>query len=173
MLPDLLKLGLLVVFVGSSKSTTSARAGHYYANPSNMFWNLLQATGLAGDEWIRPAEHETVIDHGVGLTDLVPARAASSDALLRAGDFDVPGFVAKVEKYRPQVIAFNGEKAAGKVARYLKEQPPPEGPIDWKVGNGLAYRLPSSSSANAAGGYAAKREKWVAFGNWVRDQTQE
>jgi len=82
MLPDLLAPNLIVVFVGTSKSTASARAGHYYANPQNMFWNLLEATGLAGDDWIGPTRDKTVLRHSIGLTDLVPGRAASSDALL-------------------------------------------------------------------------------------------
>jgi TDG/mug DNA glycosylase family protein len=166
-LPDILKPGLLVVFVGTSKSTTSARAGHYYANPRNLFWTLLLATGLAGEEWIRPNDDQSVLDHGVGLTDLVPARAASSDALLKAGDYEVPGFVALIEKYRPRIVAFNGGEASKRVARHLGHRPPPEGPIDWGIGDALAYRLPSSSGANAAGGYAAKHDKWVAFGDWV------
>src|SRR5687768_5228435 len=64
-LPDIIKPGLQVVFVGTSKSTASARAGHYYANRRNMFWNLLQATGLTGGEWIRPQDDATVLEHGV------------------------------------------------------------------------------------------------------------
>lgn len=95
MLPDILAPDLLVVFVGTSKSTTSARAGHYYANPQNMFWNLLEATGPTGVEWIGPSRDESVLRYLIGLTDLVPGRAASSDALLKAGDYDLPGFIAE------------------------------------------------------------------------------
>jgi TDG/mug DNA glycosylase family protein len=167
-LPDILKPGLLVVFVGTAKSTASARAGHYYATPRNMFWNLLQAAGLTGDTVLRSSEDETVTDYGVGLTDLVAGRAASSDSLLRPGDFDVPGFIERMEKYQPSVVAFNGREAAKRVARYLKQPEPPEGPIKWPIAESLAYRLPSSSSANAAGGYALKRQKWAAFGEWLR-----
>src|SRR5207244_870464 len=36
------------------------------------------------------------------------------------------------------------------------------------LGPARVYRLPSSSSANARGGYSAKRAKWVEFGDWVR-----
>jgi TDG/mug DNA glycosylase family protein len=66
MLSDILGPELIVVFVGTSKSRTSARAGHYYANPRNMFWNLLEATGLAGDAWIGPSRDGTVLDDGKG-----------------------------------------------------------------------------------------------------------
>lgn len=171
MLPDILAANLTVIFVGTSKSTTSARAGHYYANPQNMFWNLLEATGLAGDQWIGPARDQTVLEHGVGLTDLVPGRAASSDSLLKATDYNVPAFIEKIERYTPAVVAFNGEKAAAKVARHLRQPKPDEGPAPWTVGEALVYRLPSSSSAHATGGFAAKRAKWVEFGLWVAQQS--
>lgn len=167
MLRDIIAAKLAVVFVGTSKSTTSARAGHYYANPQNDFWNLLEATGLAGDVWIGPSCDQTVLEHGIGLTDIVPGRAASSDALLKPGDYDVPGFIEKIERYVPSVVAFNGEMAAAKVARHLGQSKPAEGPGTWMIGEALVYRLPSSSSANATGGYAAKRAKWVEFGHWV------
>jgi len=109
MLLDILASNLIVVFVGTSKSTTSARAGHYYSNPQNMFWNLLEATGLTSGTWIGPTSDRTLPQHGVGLTDLVPARAASSDALLKSSDYDVAGFIAKIEEYAPTAVAFNGE----------------------------------------------------------------
>ncbi len=168
MLPDILSENLTAVFVGTAKSEASARAGHYYANPRNMFWELLRATGLSDGRAIGPREDRTVLDHGVGLTDLVPGRAASSDGLLRAADFDLPGFVARIERYRPLVVAFNGGNSASRVARHLGHSDPPEGPIEWTVAGARAYRLPSSSSANATGGYPAKRAKWVVFGEWVR-----
>ena len=167
MLADILAPDLTVVFVGTAKSTTSARAGHYYANPQNMFWNLLQATGLTEDEWLTPSEDRRALEYGVGLTDLVPNRTASSDAQLRPGDYDVAAFIHKVERFEPMIVAFNGEKAATKVARHLEHAPFVEGPAAWSIGDSLIYRLPSSSSANAAGGYAVKRAKWAEFGQWV------
>jgi hypothetical protein len=132
-----------------------------------MFWDLLRATGLTGGTPVGPGEDRTVLDFGIGLTDLVAGRAASSDGLLRAGDFDLPGFVERMEQNRPLVVAFNGGNAASRVARYLGHADPPEGPIEWTVAGSPAYRLPSSSSANATGGYEAKRAKWVAFGEWI------
>ena len=37
-LPDLLAPGIELLFVGINPSLYSARAGHYYARPGNMFW---------------------------------------------------------------------------------------------------------------------------------------
>jgi TDG/mug DNA glycosylase family protein len=168
MIDDILAPGLTVVFVGTAKSTTSAAAGHYYANPRNRFWDLLYETGLTQYERLTPDRDRTLLRYGVGLTDLVSKRAASSDALLRSSDFDVRSFVRKVEQFDPRIVAFNGGRAATVVARYLNRVPPAEGPIGWPIGKTLAFRLPSSSSANARGGYQAKRTQWIDFGDWVR-----
>lgn len=37
MLPDLLRPGLRVVFIGTAAGAASARAGAYYAGPGNQF----------------------------------------------------------------------------------------------------------------------------------------
>jgi hypothetical protein len=125
---------------------------------------------LTGGEWLGSSRDREVLKHGFGLTDIVPNKAASSDALLRRGDCDVVGLVQKVEQFEPKIIAFNGERAVARVARHLKYLPPLEGPAPWTLGQALVYRLRSSSSANARGGYAAKRAKWVEFGEWAREQ---
>lgn len=59
-----------------------------------------------------PEQDAMVLDFGIGLTDVVKGRASSSDALLRASDYDVPGFTAKIESHKPFVVAFNGKQAA-------------------------------------------------------------
>lgn len=167
MLPDLLRPGLLVVLVGTSPSTTSAARGHYYSNPSNKFWDLLRATGLVGDDPLGPQDDGRLPDLGVGMTDLVKGRAESSDARLRAIDFDVPAFAAKIAACRPQVVAFNGDKACKAVARHLRKAAPAIGPASWTLAGARVYRLPSSSGA-AAIGTEVKRRAWAEFGDWVR-----
>jgi double-stranded uracil-DNA glycosylase len=107
---------------------------------------------------------------GLGLTDLVTRRAASSDPALAKRDYDVSGFLARVESAAPQVIAFNGGKAADQVSRFLGLGPSTEGPADWRIGPSLVYRLPSSSAA-ASIGTERKIAAWRAFGDWVRHQT--
>lgn len=168
--PDILETGLNVVFVGTAKSKASFNAGHFYAHPQNMFWPLLEATGLTDGTFIPSAEDRTALRFGIGLTDLVPSKVASSDSLLRANDFDVLAFIERIEQFRPAVIAFNGAEPTRRVARHLVQPAPAEGPTGWTVGGAAAYRLPSSSSANASGGYEAKRKRWVAFGEWVRNR---
>jgi len=166
--PDFLCSGLTVVFVGTSKSTTSAARGHYYSHRSNAFWSLLRATGLIAED-LTADDDVRVSDFGIGLTDLV-ARAESSDARLRAADFDAAAFVARVGASRPRVVAFNGTRAARVVARHLRK-PPPSPTAAWRIGEAMVYALPSSSSSAAAIGAAAKQRAWARFGDWVRAQT--
>jgi double-stranded uracil-DNA glycosylase len=165
MLPDYLRSGLAVVFVGTSVSFTSAERGHYYSNPSNKFWSLLSATGLVGEETLGPQDDVRLNSLGVGLTDVVKLRAESSDGRLKADDFDVPGFLAKVNLYRPRVVAFNGRMAASVVARHLGN-PTPNKAASWQIGTTRVYRLPSSSGA-ATIRVDAKRGSWSEFGAWV------
>ena len=170
MLPDLLRPGLRVVFVGTSASTRSAAAGHYYSNQANKFWQLLAAKGLPEGRPVGAPLDETLPDMGLGLTDLVKRRAASSDALLQRSDYDVPAFLARMEAAAPKIVAFNGGRAADEVARYLDYGKSAEGPADWQIGSSLVYRLPSSSGA-AAIGTAMKMAAWRKFGAWAREHT--
>lgn len=171
MLPDLLRPDLRVVFVGTSVSTRSATAGHYYSNSTNKFWQLLAATELAGSEQIGPELDVTLPALGIGFTDLVKTRAASSDSLLVDHDYDVPGFLARIENAAPLVIAFNGGRAADRVSRFLGVGRSEEGPAAWQVGPSRVYRLPSSSAA-ASIGTDRKLAAWRAFGEWVRKEVR-
>jgi TDG/mug DNA glycosylase family protein len=172
MLPDLLRPGLRVVFVGTSVSTASAAAGHYYANPTNKFWQLLAATGLVEGRPVGAPLNATLPHMGLGLTDLVKTRASSSDALLKGSDYDVPAFLCRIEAAAPSVVAFNGGRAADRVARYLGHGKTIDGPADWRIGNALVYRL-SSSSAAASIGTELKVAAWREFGAWVRQRVPE
>lgn len=170
MLPDRLAPNLLAVFVGTSVSTTSAARKHYYAHHSNRFWQLLDATGLTGAAQLTSSRDEEITNYGIGLTDLVKGRAASRDDLLQPSDYDVPGFIDRIERVRPLAVAFNGGEAARRVARHLKVPVVLDGPTEWSVGGAVAYVLPSSSAMNTSITFAAKRERWRTFGDWVRTQ---
>lgn len=173
MLPDLLRPGLWVVFVGTSVGMRSAQAGHYYANPTNRFWDLIKAAELTDDAGITAERDAELLDHAIGITDLVKTRVASSDRLLEASDYDVAGFLGRVEDNRPTILAFNGREPARQVARHQGQPLPAEGPFPWSVAGVLAYRLPSSSGANARRPAAGKLEAWRQFGRWARERRSE
>ncbi len=110
-LPDYLRPGLDVVFVGFNPGDRSSRVGNYYAGRGNQFWSLLFDSGLI-PERLRPEEDHRVLEFGVGMTDVV-MRWSRSSSDLRAADYrhGVPQLIAKLTRFRPRAVAFNGKVA--------------------------------------------------------------
>ncbi|WP_152033269.1 mismatch-specific DNA-glycosylase [Bradyrhizobium sp. DOA9] len=109
-LPDLLHPKLRLVFVGTAASNRSAELGHYYAHPGNRFWRAIHEAGITPRRY-QPSEFASLIALGIGFTDLCKT-GAGMDHQIAAETIDVPGFRAKMEKYRPRTIAFTSKKAA-------------------------------------------------------------
>lgn len=172
MLPDHLAPDLRVVFVGTSVATASAARRHYYAGPGNRFWSLLFVAGLTGDRQLAPEDDASVLEHGIGLTDLVKHVAASSDSLLRGSDYDVPGFLATIDAFGPAVVAFNGKEAARRVFTAAGARRPGYGLSEVRLGPARTFVLPSSSGAGAdrrpLAPKASKDEWWCELGDLVR-----
>lgn len=173
MLPDYLRSNLDVVFVGTSVATASASRGHYYSGPGNKFWHFLWEADLTEERLLIPEQDATVLHYGIGLTDVVKGRASSSDSLLRSSDYDIPAFVAKIEEFKPFVVAFNGKQAAKKVFTAFRQGEPILGPARWMIGESQVYVLPSSSGSSADPQHYApkssKAEWWREFGTWLRE----
>lgn len=81
----------------------------YYAGPGNKFWYILSKTSLT-QERLNPPDYHRLLDYGIGLTDLVKAKAGM-DAILTEGDFDQETTRGKIERFQPGVLCFNGKKA--------------------------------------------------------------
>lgn len=107
-LPDYIKPGVRVLFVGINPGMRSAALGHHFAGYSNRFWKLLFASGLVdtpltfADDWRLPK-------WGFGLTNLVARSTPGIDALspkeYAAGRARL---LAKIRRYRPRVVALLG-----------------------------------------------------------------
>jgi TDG/mug DNA glycosylase family protein len=106
--PDVLAPGLRVLFCGINPSLYSAAVGHHFARPGNRFWKALHAAGFTG-RLLDPAEDRTLLEHGVGITNLVRAATATAAELgpedLRRG---ARRLEAAVRRTRPQIVAFLG-----------------------------------------------------------------
>jgi TDG/mug DNA glycosylase family protein len=109
-LPDQLRAGLRLVFVGTAASARSASVGHYYAHPGNRFWRALHEAGITSRRH-EPNEFAALLELGIGFTDLSKSGAGMDHEIDRQS-FDVVAFKAKIETYRPQTIAFTSKKAA-------------------------------------------------------------
>ena len=109
-LPDLLQLGLKLVFCGTAAGNVSAARGAYYAGPGNRFWKILFAVGLT-PRLLEPKEFTRLSEFGIGLTD-VAKTVSGQDVDIPVHAFDRERFAASIRATRPGHLAFNGKKAA-------------------------------------------------------------
>lgn len=159
-LPDMLRPGLRLVFVGTAASTRSAADGHYYAHPGNRFWRAIHEAGLTTRRY-QPCEFGELLSLGIGFTDLNKSESGM-DHQLSADAIDVAAFRAKIATCRPAAIAFTSKKAAsyfyGKPTQLIAfgMQPTLEGSCD-------VFVLPSPSGA-ASGHWSL--QPWRELAAW-------
>jgi TDG/mug DNA glycosylase family protein len=139
-LPDVLAANLRVVFCGVAPGRVSAARRAYYAGPGNKFWPMLHRTGLT-PRLFAPREYPDVLALGIGLTDVCKT-AFGADHELARDVFDAAGFIAKMERYRPRAIAFDG-KFAAKMALGVKAIP--YGRLPDTLHGAAVFVLPSPS----------------------------
>ncbi len=160
-LPDVLAPGLRIVFCGVAAGTRSAREGAYYAGPGNAFWPTLHAVGLTPRR-LQPAEFRRLPEFGLGLTDIAK-RHAGPDAVLPREAFDRAGLEAKIRRFAPAILAFNGKKAARK---FLGRDCGGYGEQHGRVADTRLFLLPSTSGA-ARGFWSI--EPWRALARIARE----
>jgi TDG/mug DNA glycosylase family protein len=106
--PDLIRPGLRVVFCGINPGLYTAAIGHHFGRPGNRFWKVIHLAGFT-DRQVSPFEERSLLDVGVGITNLVPRATAAASELtpeeLREG-------VSRVEalacEHAPRYVAFLG-----------------------------------------------------------------
>jgi len=181
-LPDLLRPGLEVVFIGINPSLFSAQHGHYFARRANRFWpcfsrSLLslaarEAIGLAR---LEPIHDRALIDHGFGFTDVVKrptARAAELAASeLAAG---VAQLVAKIERFAPRIACFHGITAYRQFHRALPgaSDDPALGLQASRLGRSALFVLPNPSPANAHFTPADQTRWYDKLASCLADETE-
>lgn len=144
-LPDLLRTGLDIVFVGINPSIYSAEKGHYYARPGNLFWRALHESGIV-DRPVGPEEDSDLLELGIGFTDMVKRPTSSADEI-DANEFadGARDIVRKINEYRPKVVCFNG--LAGYRSSFDSKASP--GLQAMMIGGSRVFVLPSTSRRNA------------------------
>lgn len=123
-LQDILTPGLLVLFIGLNPGVQTARAGHAYAHPSNLFWKLLYSSGVTPVP-CRPEEDRTLpARFGLGNTNIV-ARPSRNGAELSKAEMDegVAVLEAKIRRWRPEVACIVGKSIWESVWRVRKGRP--------------------------------------------------
>lgn len=158
-LPDLLRQGLRVVFVGINPSLYSVAQGHYFARRSNRFWPCFSRSTLSTQarqalrvDTLDPEHDRSLPDHGFGFTDLCKRATA------RAGDLSpnelakgVTALAAKLTQYKPGIVCFHGMTGYRHVQRVLGAALPDAtlGLQPLHIGTTRCYVVPNPSGANA------------------------
>lgn len=163
MLPDVLKTGLDVVFVGTAAGTESARQGVYYAHKQNKFWPTLETIGLIPEGFDR-RNFARAPAHGIGFTDLCKTRAGMDHTLARS-DFDVAGLEAKLRRARPAAVAFTSRKGASVFLGCRGAALSLGVPLTYKEDFPPVFALPSPSGA-AAGHWDIA--PWRRLARWLK-----
>ena len=151
-LPDYLRPGLDIVFVGLNPGLHSARVGHYFAAPRNRFWTAINRSGLLAE----PLEAETddrALQQGIGFTDVVK-RPSSGASDLRAADFRcwAPVLKEKLERYQPLIVCFHGATAYCGYLKYAEgaDERLGLGPQPRSIGRSAVFLVPNPSPRNAS-----------------------
>lgn len=147
-----------VLVLGSFPSVASLAAQQYYAHPQNQFWRLLQALWPAHPQ---PGAHDYagrcdwLLQRGLGLWDVYDSceRVGSLDAAIRRPE--VNDFAAlRTRCPALRALAHNGAESfrhAGAALAALNV--PGATPLQ-------AFKLPSTSPANAGWSFERKRQAW-------------
>ncbi len=164
-LPDYLRRGLKIVFVGINPGLISAKAGHYYANPRNPFWRLLHEAGLTPVR-LAPEEDARLLEFGYGITDIVKRPSRGVGELAQREFRDGRKILEqKLLSAKPLIVCFNSKSAF--VGFFGKEAFRNFGRQRVRIGRSRVYVLPSTSPANAAVPLAMKRRYFLGLKKWL------
>ncbi len=169
--PDLVGLGLRLLFVGINPGLWTAATGTHFAHPGNRFYPALRRAGIIDRDIDRGTgftddDRRYLVDRGIGITNLV-ARATPRAAELSADELAAGGarLVSFLAEHRPRVVAVAGvtayRSAFGAPQARLGRQP-----VD--LGGAELWVVPNPSGLNAHETIdtlaAAYREPAVAAG---------
>jgi double-stranded uracil-DNA glycosylase len=158
-LPDLLRGGLDVVFVGINPSLYSVERGHYFARRTNRFWPCFSRSRLSAPvraalavALLEPAHDQLLPEHGFCFTDLVK-RATANVTALAPGELEagVADLLAKLERFAPRIACLHGMTILRRVHPVLTggRGEPSLGLQPTRLGPTRLFAVPNPSPANA------------------------
>jgi double-stranded uracil-DNA glycosylase len=107
-LTDAIRPGARVILVGINPGVMSATLGHHFAGPTNRFWGLLYEAGIVPE----PVTHEDDVrlpEWGIGMTNLVARPSPGIDDLSPVEYQEGWKILEKkIERFRPEIVAFVG-----------------------------------------------------------------
>jgi TDG/mug DNA glycosylase family protein len=144
--PDLIRPGLAVLFVGINPGLYSAAIGHHFGRPGNRFWPALHQAGFSQRQ-LSPFEEHELLSAGYGITNVVARTTAAADEIeLHEYVAGMRALVRKLKRHQPGIAAFLG------LGAYRAGFARPKAQIGLQsetVGATRLWVLPSPSGLNA------------------------
>ncbi|KAH7156282.1 uracil-DNA glycosylase-like protein [Dactylonectria macrodidyma] len=182
LLPDAIAEDLLVLFIGLNPGVQTARTGHAYAHPSNLFWKLLFSSGVTPRLCSATEDRQMPELYSLGLTNIV-ARPSRNGAELSKQEMDegVEILEEKARKWRPESICVVGKsiwesvwrvrhgRPVGKAFKYgWQDTTENMGVIDGEWDGARVFVASSTSGLAATLSPAEKQSIWAQLGSWVK-----
>ena len=188
LLPDAIAPNLLVLFVGLNPGIQTARTGHAYAHPSNLFWKLLFSSGVTPRPCRADEDRQMPALYSLGLTNIV-ARPSRNGAELSRREMDdgVALLEDKARTWRPESMCVvgksiwesiwrvrHGGRPVGKAFRYgWQDEEENMGVIEGEWPGARVFVASSTSGLAASLSLAEKQAIWGELGAWVKMRRAE
>ncbi|HXD34654.1 MAG TPA: G/U mismatch-specific DNA glycosylase [Pyrinomonadaceae bacterium] len=143
---DVIAPNLKILFAGINPGLYTAAVGHHFARPGNRFWAALHDAGFT-DRLLSAFEERELLKDGYGITNVASRATATADRLTKE-EILTGGkrLVAKVRRYRPEILAILGLGAY----RVAFNQPKAViGRQEEKITDTAIWVLPNPSGLNA------------------------
>lgn len=186
-LPDAVAPNLLVFFIGLNPGIETARSGHAYAHPSNLFWKLLFSSGVTPRPCRADEDRQMPELYSLGLTNIV-ARPSRNGAELSKQEMDdgVSILEDKARKWRPESMCVVGKSIwesiwrvrhgspVGKAFKYgWQDESENMGVIEGEWEGARVFVATSTSGLAASMSPAEKQAVWNQLGSWVKTRRAE
>ncbi|KKP05004.1 hypothetical protein THAR02_02868 [Trichoderma harzianum] len=186
-LPDAVAPNLLVFFIGLNPGIETARSGHAYAHPSNLFWKLLFSSGVTPRPCRADEDRQMPELYSLGLTNIV-ARPSRNGAELSKQEMDdgVSILEDKARKWRPESMCVVGKSIwesiwrvrhgspVGKAFKYgWQDESENMGVIEGEWAGARVFVATSTSGLAASMSKAEKQAVWDQLGSWVKTRRAE
>jgi TDG/mug DNA glycosylase family protein len=145
-LPDVIALGLDILFCGINPGLYTAAVQQHFGRPGNRFWPTLHKAGFT-PHLFAPSEQYELLKLGIGITNVVARATAAADELTRQELIEGGKLLERtVRKYKPRYLAIVGMGAYRTAFNRPKAK---LGLQEETIGDTRIWVLPNPSGLNA------------------------